>query len=484
MDTFFQNYQPETFFDEMFAAPGEVRPHYKDLLARFQGMSREEFCRKRTLADTSFLTQGITFTVYNDDQGTERIFPFDLIPRIIPADEWAMLERGLEQRIRALNLFLHDVYHEQRILKEKVIPEEYVLSAAHFRKEFMGFNVPRDIYIHICGTDLIRDKDGRYLVLEDNGRCPSGVSYVLENRVAMKRVFPRLFASHTVRPVDDYAQNLLNLLRYIAPESRRDPTVVLLTPGIYNSAYYEHSYLARSMGIEIVEGRDLVVQNDEVFMKTTKGLKPVDVIYRRIDDDFLDPQVFRPDSCLGVPGIVQAYRRGKVSLANSIGTGVADDKVMYYFVPRMIKFYLGEDPILPNVETYLSSEEKDRQYILEHLDQLVVKAANESGGYGMLIGTQATREQIEKFRELIVANPRNYIAQPVISLSRSPSYVEDEAQAGGLEGRHIDLRPYILYGEKITILPGGLTRVAMKKGSLVVNSSQGGGSKDTWVLEE
>jgi uncharacterized circularly permuted ATP-grasp superfamily protein len=456
-----------------------VRPHYKDLLARFQGMPLEEFCRKRTLADTSFLTQGITFTVYNDAQGTERIFPFDLIPRIIPATEWALLERGLEQRIRALNLFLHDIYHEQRILKEKVIPAEYVLSAAHFRPEFMGFNVPRDIYIHICGTDLIRDKDGRYLVLEDNGRCPSGVSYVLENRVAMKRVFPRLFASHTVRPVDDYAQNLLNLLRYIAPESGRDPTVVLLTPGIYNSAYYEHSYLARSMGIEIVEGRDLVVQDDEVFMKTTKGLKRVDVIYRRIDDDFLDPAVFRPDSCLGVRGIVQAYRRGKVSLANSIGTGVADDKVMYYFVPRMIRFYLGEEPILPNVETYLSSEEKDRAYILDNLDQLVVKAANESGGYGMLIGTQATKEQIATFRDLIAANPRNYIAQPVISLSRSPSYVE-----GGLEGRHIDLRPYILYGEKITILPGGLTRVAMKKGSLVVNSSQGGGSKDTWVLEE
>ena len=479
MDTFFDNYQPENFFDEMFAAPGEVRPHYRDLLARLQGMSREEFCRKRALADTSFLTQGITFTVYNDDQGTERIFPFDLIPRIIPADEWAHLERGLEQRIRALNLFLHDVYHGQRILKEKVIPAEYVLGAAHFRKEFMGFHVPRDIYIHICGTDLIRDRDGRYLVLEDNGRCPSGVSYVLENRVAMKRVFPRLFASHTVRPVDDYAQNLLNLLRHIAPESRRAPTVVLLTPGIYNSAYYEHSYLARSMGIEIVEGRDLVVQSGEVFMKTTKGLKPVDVIYRRIDDDFLDPEVFRPDSCLGVPGIVQAYRNGKVSLANSIGTGVADDKVMYYFVPRMIKFYLGEEPILPNVETYLSSEDKDRAYILEHLDQLVVKAANESGGYGMLIGTQASKEQIEKFRELVKAQPRNYIAQPVVALSRSPSYVDS-----GVEGRHIDLRPYILYGEKVTILPGGLTRVAMKKGSLVVNSSQGGGSKDTWVLEE
>ena len=479
MDQFFTDYLPEHFFDEMFQAPDEVRPHYQKLLERFRSMDRTEFERKRALADTSFLNQGITFTVYNDSQGTEKIFPFDLIPRIIPADEWAYLERGLTQRIIALNLFLHDIYHEQRILKENVIPKEYVLSAAHFRPEFMGFNVPRDIYIHICGTDLIRDGDGNYLVLEDNGRCPSGVSYVLENRQAMKRVFPTLFARHPVRPVDDYAENLLNVLRYIAPEGRKDPTVVLLTPGVYNSAYYEHSYLARSMGIEIVEGRDLVVQGDKVSMKTTKGLKPVDVIYRRIDDDFLDPEVFRPDSLLGVPGVVNAYRQGGVSLANSIGTGVADDKVMYYFVPRMIKFYLGEDPILPNVETYLSSEEKDRQYILDNLDKLVVKAANESGGYGMLIGTQATHEQIEKFRELIIANPRNYIAQPVISLSRSPAYCDNT-----LEGRHIDLRPYILYGENIKIMPGGLTRVALRKGSLVVNSSQGGGSKDTWVLEE
>ena len=480
MDTLFSNYQPDEFFDEMFSAPGQVRPHYETLLRRFHEMGHEEFGRKRRLADQSFLSQGITFTVYSDSQGTEKIFPFDLIPRIIPAEEWDLVERGLTQRIRALNLFLHDVYHEQRILQEKVIPEEYVLSAAHFRKEFMGFNVPRDIYIHVCGTDLIRDKDGNYLVLEDNGRTPSGVSYVLENRQAMKRVFPRLFGKYRVRPVDDYAQSLLNLLRYIAPESKRgDPTVALLTPGIYNSAYYEHSYLARSMGIEIVEGRDLIAQGDGVYMKTTKGLKPVDVIYRRVDDDFLDPQVFRADSCLGVPGLVNAYRHGKVSLANSIGTGVADDKVMYYFVPRMIKFYLGEDPILPNVETYLSSEETDRKYILENLDKLVVKSANESGGYGMLIGTQASREEIESFREKIVANPRNFIAQPVVSLSRSPSYCE-----AGVEGRHIDLRPYILYGEKITIIPGGLTRVAMKKGSLVVNSSQGGGSKDTWVLEE
>ncbi len=385
-----------------------------------------------------------------------------------------------DQRIRALNLFLHDIYHEQRILKEKVIPEEYVLSAAHFRKEFMGFNVPRDIYIHICGTDLIRDQDGRYLVLEDNGRCPSGVSYVLENRQAMKRVFPRLFARYPVRPVDDYAQNLLNLLRYIAPESKRDPTVVLLTPGIYNSAYYEHSYLARSMGIEIVEGRDLVVQGDGVFMKTTKGLKPVDVIYRRIDDDFLDPEVFRPDSLLGVPGIVNAYRHGKVSLANSIGTGVADDKVMYYFVPRMIKFYLGEDPILPNVETYLSSEEKDRKYILENLDKLVVK------------GRQRERRLRDAHRHAGQQGgdrkiPRTDHGQPA-QLHRAAGDVAVAfavvLRGQRVEGRHIDLRPYILYGEKITIIPGGLTRVAMKKGSLVVNSSQGGGSKDTWVLEE
>lgn len=479
MDQFFADYKPEGFFDEMFAAGGQERPHYAKLLERFREMDRDEFARKRALADNAFLSQGITFTVYNDNQGTERIFPFDLIPRIIPAPEWDHLERGLVQRITALNLFLHDIYHDQRILKEGVIPKEYVLSAAHFRPEFMGFDVPRNIYIHICGTDLIRDGDGNYLVLEDNGRCPSGVSYVLENRQAMKRVFPRLFASYHVRPVDDYAQALLNVLRYIAPHGKADPTIAILTPGIYNSAYYEHSFLARSMGIEIVEGRDLLVQNGSVFMKTTKGMKPVDVVYRRIDDDFLDPQVFRKDSLLGVPGIVDAYRNGNVSLANSIGTGVADDKVMYYFVPRIIKFYLGEDPILPNVETYLSSEEKDRSYILDNLPNLVVKAANESGGYGMLIGTQASKEEIEKFRGLIQANPRNYIAQPVISLSRSPSFCE-----GGVEGRHIDLRPYVLYGEKVTIIPGGLTRVALKKGSLVVNSSQGGGSKDTWVVEE
>ncbi len=480
MGQFFQGYDTGGYFDEMFAAPGEVRPHYRALLERYQEMGGGEYERKQALADKSFLTQGITFTVYSDDRGTERIFPFDLIPRIIPAKEWEHLERGLVQRMTALNLFLKDIYNEQRIVKEGIIPEHYIRTAAHFRPEFMGFRVPRDIYIHICGTDLIRDKDGRYLVLEDNGRTPSGVSYVLTNRQAMKRVFPKLFARYAVRPVDEYPQHLLSMLHHIAPGGHPDPTIVLLTPGIYNSAYFEHSFLARSMGIEIVEGRDLIVTNDRVHMKTTKGLKQVHVIYRRIDDDFLDPKVFRADSLLGVPGLVDAYRKGHVSLANSIGTGVADDKVMYYFVPKMIKFYLGEDPILPNVETYLSSEEKDRAYILENLAKLVVKSANESGGYGMLMGPQATKEEIEKFRGQIQADPRNFIAQPVISLSRAPSWCGE----GDIEGRHIDLRPYILCGETIKIVPGGLTRVALRKGSLVVNSSQGGGSKDTWVLEE
>lgn len=475
----FSGYETGEFYDEMFASLGEVRPHYAALLERFQAMGVGEYERKQALADQSFLTQGITFTVYSDDRGTEKIFPFDLLPRIIPAAEWKHLEEGLEQRIRALNLFLKDIYNEQRILKEGVIPEHFVRTAAHFRPEFMGFRVPRDIYIHICGTDLIRDRDGTYYVLEDNGRTPSGVSYVLNNRRAMKRVFPQLFARHDVRPVDDYPQNLLQVLRYIAPGGHPDPTVALLTPGIYNSAYFEHSFLARSMGIEIVEGRDLTVEKDRVYMKTTKGLKQVHVIYRRIDDDFLDPQVFRKDSLLGVPGLVNAYRQGHVSLANSIGTGVADDKVMYYFVPRMIRFYLQQEPILPNVPTYLTSEEEDRKYVLEHLGQLVVKSANESGGYGMLIGPASTAEQIEDFRRKIIAEPRNFIAQPVVNLSRSPSWCGD----GCIEGRHIDLRPYILSGESIKILPGGLTRVALRKGSLVVNSSQGGGSKDTWVLE-
>ncbi len=479
MGDFFSGYKVGEFFDEMFAEPNVVRPHYSKLLERFKEMERDEFERKRELAASTFLTQGITFTVYNDDQGTERIFPFDLVPRIIPAKEWETVERGLVQRITALNLFLHDIYHNQNILRDGVMPKNIIWEAAHFRPEFMHFEVPRDIYIHICGTDLVRDGEGNYLVLEDNARCPSGVSYVLENRQAMKRVFPTLLAEYRVRPVEDYSQELLNVLRYVAPNEKSDPTVVLLTPGVYNSAYFEHSFLARSMGIEIVEGRDLVEQNGKVFMRTTKGLRPVDVIYRRINDDFLDPTVFRKDSGLGVPGLVNASREGNVSLANAIGTGIADDKVVYHFVPKMIRYYLGEDPILQNVQTYLASVKEDLAYILEHVPELVIKAANESGGYGMLVGPQATKAECDEFRERVRNDPRNYIAQPVVPLSRSPSFFEES-----MHGRHVDLRPYILYGEKVTIIPGGLTRVALTPGSLIVNSSQGGGSKDTWIIED
>ena len=479
MSDLFSQYKVGDFFDEMFSAPGVARPHYSRVLATFKEMGAADFARKRDLAAASFLSQGVTFTVYNDDQGTERIFPFDLIPRIIPEAEWDLVERGLTQRITALNLFLHDIYHNQTILRDGVIPKEIIWEASSFRPEFMHFDVSRNIYIHICGTDLIRDRGGKYLVLEDNARCPSGVSYVLENRQAMKRIFPALFSEYRVRPVEDYSQELLNALRYIAPPAAEEPTVVLLTPGIYNSAYYEHSFLARSMGIEIVEGRDLVAQDGCVFMRTTKGLKQVDVIYRRINDDFLDPRVFRKDSGLGVPGLVDAFRRGHVSLANAIGTGVADDKVVYHFVPKMIRYYLDQDPILENVPTYLASQPDDFKYILEHLPELVVKAANESGGYGMLIGSQATAAEREDFAGRIRKDPRNYIAQPIVALSRSPSFCE-----GTMQGRHVDLRPYILSGEKVTIIPGGLTRVALREGSLVVNSSQGGGSKDTWVVEE
>jgi uncharacterized circularly permuted ATP-grasp superfamily protein len=482
MGNLFKDYDLGGFYDEMFAASGVVRPHYRKLLERFDAMGDGELDGKQLLASRTFLNQGVTFTVYSDNQGTERIFPFDLLPRIIPRDEWEHVEAGLIQRITALNLFLHDIYHEQRIVKEGIVPEEVVKSAKHFRPEFMGFDVPKDIYIHICGSDLIRDHEGNYLVLEDNGRCPSGVSYVLENREVMKRVFPKLFARLKVRPVGQYGQELLNLLRHVAPTNCPGvdgPTVVLLTPGIFNSAYFEHSFLARLMGIEIVVGQDLVVKDNVVWMKTTKGLKRVDVIYRRIDDDFLDPTVFRKDSVLGVPGIIDAYRAGNVNLANAVGTGVADDKVMYYFVPKMIKFYLDQEPLLQNVPTWLTMFEEDRKYVLEHIPELVIKSANESGGYGMLIGPHATSAEHEKFRQAILADPRNYVAQPVISLSRSPSYCD-----GKVEGRHIDLRPYILYGEKISIIPGGLTRVALRKGSLVVNSSQGGGSKDSWVVDE
>jgi uncharacterized circularly permuted ATP-grasp superfamily protein len=471
------NYQLNEFFDEMFAATNQPRSHYEILHDRFSALSVGDLNEKARAADISFLYQGITFTVYSEEEGIERIFPFDLIPRIIPRAEWDLLERGLTQRVLALNQFLHDVYHDQRIIKDKRIPPELVFGASNFRREMMGITAPRQIYAHIIGTDLIRDRDGNYYVLEDNLRSPSGVSYMLENRQAMKRSFPRLFEQYGVAPIDHYPQELLAMLRSVAPREVPEPTVVLLTPGVYNSAYFEHSFLARQMGIEIVEGRDLVCHDNRVYTRTTHGLQSVDVIYRRIDDDFLDPLAFKQKSLLGVPGLLNAYRAGNITLANAIGTGVADDKAVYAFVPEMIRYYLGEEPILNNVPTYLAINDSDRNYILANLDKLVVKAVNESGGYGMLIGMHASQAERDAFAEKIKANPRNFIAQPTISLSRHPTYIEGE-----LRGCHVDLRPYILCGEKIKLVPGGLTRVALRAGSLVVNSSQGGGSKDTWVL--
>ncbi len=471
------DYKTQDLFDELVDATGTVRPYYRTVADFFRTIPHQELNQKIKSLELLFLKQGVTFTVYGDKQGTERVFPFDPIPRVIPSDEWTRIEAGLIQRITALNLFLYDIYHEQKILKDGIIPSEVIFGAAHFRPEFVGTAVPRDIYIHVCGTDLIRDRDGRFLVLEDNGRCPSGVSYVLENRSAMKRVLPQLFGKAGVRSVDTYPADLLATLQFIAPRQTAHPNCVLLTPGVYNSAYFEHSFLARQMGIEIVEGRDLLVMNGFVFMRTTRGLQQVDVIYRRIDDDFLDPRVFRKDSMLGVPGLVDAVRQGNVALANAVGTGVADDKVTYAYVPKMIEYYLGQDPVLEQVPTYLAWRDEDRKYILDHLPELVVKAANESGGYGMLIGPRATKEEIAEFRTKIESNPRNYIAQPVVYFSQHPTLID-----GRLEGRHVDLRPFILCGESIKVLPGGLTRVALTRGSLVVNSSQGGGSKDTWVL--
>ncbi|KAB2642940.1 MAG: circularly permuted type 2 ATP-grasp protein [Verrucomicrobia bacterium] len=473
----FEGYDPGKFYDEMFGADGSVRSHCAPLLQRFGQLEQKDFLARKANSELYFLRQGITFNVYHDDRGTERIFPFDPIPRVMSAEEWEPLEAGLTQRLVALNLFLHDIYHDQRILKDEVIPRWYVEQATHYRPEFRGVDVPGDIYIHVCGSDLIRGADGIYYVLEDNGRCPSGASYLLENRNALKRTFPSIFDEMGVRPVDSYPRDLLAMLQHIAPRRDADPVCVLLTPGCHNSAYFEHCYLAREMGIAIVEGRDLVVVDRFVYMRNTRGLKRVDVIYRRIDDDFIDPVVFRKDSVLGVPGLMNAYRAGNVALANAVGTGVADDKVIYYFVPRMIEYYLGQQPILPNVPTYLASEPEDLQFILGHLPELVVKAANESGGYGMLMGPTASAAQIADFRARIVANPRNYIAQPVVALSRSPTWCD-----GAMEGRHLDLRPYIIYGKDVKIVPGGLTRVALTKDSLIVNSSQGGGSKDTWVL--
>lgn len=473
-------YEPgNTFYDEMFAAGGEVRPHYQGTYEYLQRLGTPEFSRRHELLDMAFRNQGITFTVYGDSQGTERTFPFDPVPRIIPASEWNHVEAGLKQRVAALNAFLRDIYSDAQILADEIIPAELVYTSAHFRREVHGVKVQQGIYTHIVGTDLIRDEKGEYLVLEDNLRSPSGVSYLLANRQAMTRIYPGMFEDQGVRPVQHYATALLSLLQSMSP--REDGVVVVLTPGMYNSAYFEHAYLAQQMGVELVEGRDLFVDGGRVWMRTTGGRQQVDVIYRRVDDDFLDPLAFRRDSALGVAGIVEVYRNGRVAIANAIGTGVADDKAVYAYVPDMIRYYLNEEPLLGNVPTYLGWKADDLAYMLEHADELVIKAVGEAGGYGMLIGPAATKAEVAEFIKKVEANPRDFIGQPVVGLSRHPTFYPDSDQ---FEPAHIDLRPYILCGPQETVIvPGGLTRVALRRGSLVVNSSQGGGSKDTWVLE-
>jgi uncharacterized circularly permuted ATP-grasp superfamily protein len=474
-----KNYLLDHAYDEMFAGPETLHEHYQPLLNHFASLPQGELQRRKQAADLSFLNQGITFTVYGRDEGTEQIFPYDLLPRIITQAEWAKVEAGLTQRITALNLFLRDIYNEGRILADGIVPREVVYSCKHFRRQMIGLQVPRNVYVAVCGTDLIRLENGDFVVLEDNLRVPSGVSYMLTNRRVMKRIFPQLFRTYNVKPIEQYTQLLLSTLRSLAPEGRPEPNIVLLSPGVFNSAYFEHAYLARQMGIELVEGRDLVTHDNVIYMRTTSGLRRVDVIYRRVDDDFIDPLAFRGDSILGVSGLFNAYRAGNVTLANAFGTGVADDKAIYAYVPEIIKYYLSEEPLLKNVETFLLTRPKERQHVLANLDKLVVKAVGESGGYGMLIGPQSTAAERAKFAEKIEADPRNYIAQPTISFSRAPCLIGD-----ALEPRHVDLRPYVLYGDKVSIVPGGLTRVALKRGSLVVNSSQGGGSKDTWVLSQ
>src|SRR5579862_6572641 len=461
----------------MLDASGGVRAQYQHLYDTLLELPAEELRRRQQIADLSFLHQGITFTVYGRDEGTERIFPNDLLPRILTGEEWLRIERGLTQRITALNLFLKDLYHEGRILKDGVVPRELVYSCKHFRRQMRGLYVRKDAYVTVAGTDLIRMPSGEFVVLEDNLRVPSGVSYMLVSRQVMKRIFPDLFRQCGVQPIENYSQALLATLRSLAPQGCAEPTIALLTPGVYNSAYFEHAFLARQMGIELVEGRDLVTHDNFVYMRTTTGLRRVDVIYRRIDDDFVDPLAFRPDSSLGVPGLFNAYRAGNVSLANALGTGVADDKAIYAYVPSIIRYYLNEDPVIGNVETYQMSDALQRNHVLGRLEQYVVKTVGESGGYGMLIGPDSTAAERAEFRRRVEADPRNYIAQPTIHLSRAPCFLD-----GTVQPRHVDLRPYILFGDKVTIVPGGLTRVALRKGSLVVNSSQGGGSKDTWVL--
>lgn len=477
----FGSYPVGAAFDEAFEAPGSPRPHYAGLVAGFNAYGSHEFRRRRALIDLTLRNQGITFTVYGDAQGTERTFPFDPFPRVIPAHEWAHLEAGLIQRVRALNLFLRDIYFEQEILKDERVPRHLVLKHPHFRPQMRGVALPYGAYTHVVGCDLIRDEAGTYRVLEDNLRSPSGVSYMLINRTVMARTFPKLMMGCRVRPISHYSTALFECLQSLSPRDVSEPTIVVLTPGQYNSAYYEHSYLAQQMGVELVEGRDLYCDEGRVWMRTTQGRRQVDVIYRRIDDDFLDPLTFRPDSALGVPGLMDVYRSGRVALANAVGTGVADDKAMYAFVPEMIRYYLGEAPLLPNVETYLGSDPERLPYILENAERLVIKEVGGAGGYGMLVGSEVDAAAREAFLKRVRANPGNYIAQPIVALSTHPTYFPD---SGVLEPCHVDLRPYILFGETPVVMPGGLTRVALKRGSLVVNSSQGGGSKDTWVLDD
>lgn len=473
-----ENYRTEGFFDEMFSGDSVPREASDLLIKRLEDLSSEEIHFRQQAAEAALYQMGITFAVYGSEAAEEKIFPFDIIPRIVDGADWRPIEDGLKQRVTALNMFIDDIYHDQRILKEKVIPPELILSCAAFRPECVGVDPPNKVWCHISGVDLIRDGKGVFHVLEDNLRSPSGVSYVLENREVLKHTFPRVFGPSKVRPVEDYPNQLLHMLEELAPPMVDEPSVAVLTPGVYNSAYFEHSFLAKQMGVRLVEGRDLITQDGFVYARTTRGFEKIDVIYRRIDDDFLDPLAFRPDSMLGVPGIMESYRQGKVALANAPGCGVADDKAVYAYVPQIIRFYLDQEPIIPNVPTYVCWDDKDRRYVLEHIEELVVKAVNESGGYGMIIGPHATASERASFVEKIKANPRNYIGQPVLSLSRAPIIAGDR-----IEGRHVDLRPYILFGKDIYVLPGGLTRVALKKGSLVVNSSQGGGSKDTWVVD-
>lgn len=466
------------FYDEMYDDAGAVRPGYRRYVEWLQSIDPERLSRKRAEADVAFRRVGITFAVYGEEAGKERLIPFDVIPRILPANEWRLIERGLRQRVAALNRFLHDIYHEQEILRLGIIPSHVVTENRQYRPQMQGLAVPGGVYAHIAGIDLVRADDGLFYVLEDNLRVPSGVSYMIEDRKMMMRLFPELFVRHRVAPVQHYPDLLLAQLRAAAPAGVDDPTCVLLTPGAFNSAYFEHTFLAQQMGIDLVEGRDLFVQDETVYMRTTQGPKRVDVIYRRVDDDFLDPEVFRPDSLLGVPGLLRAYRAGRVTLANAIGTGVADDKSIYPYVPSMIRFYLGEEPILHNVQTWLGRDPQDLRYILAHLPELVVKEVHGSGGKGMLIGPMASTAEIEEFRAKLRTQPENYVAQPTLALSTCPTFVEE-----GVAPRHIDLRPFVLSGKAVEMVPGGLTRVALKAGSLVVNSSQGGGTKDTWVLE-